>query len=339
MKMSQFIMECENFEHSKEYFDIYKEACELDLADLWLEQQYFADVTKKEGIFTESYFMEAAADAQKKEVEENSNKKSEGFFKKIFNVVLNAIVRFLTWVGKKLKNLVSKVVYHSNASKEQIQALTSALEKSDLSQFKLVKYLNTPAYKTAIPNIDSEDRAAIQELDEDKKKILLCFAASKYHYSLEEYIKDHGGHPVIDLLAMGKIALTSSNGDQLAFVTKIVDAANMDMKDFTLEIKYWKTFTDLTGKFTDISSIAKNIQNIPATQTNADGTAKQLSEKVQKFVAAIPTTIDFYNGIVNDIAAIDKMVGDVVKAKSEEDQKKKEEPAAESQKAEGESQQ
>ena len=60
---------------------------------------------------------------------------------------------------------------------------------------------------------------------------------------------------------------------------------------------------------------------------------------MQKFVAAIPTSIEFYSGIVNDIAAIDKMVGDTVRAKSEEDQKKKEESAEEAPKAEGESQQ
>lgn len=340
MKMSQFITECENFKHSKEYFDIYKEACELDLADLWLEQQYFADVTKKEGIFTESYFMEAAADEEKKEVQENSNKKEEGFFKKIWNVVLNAIVRFLTWIGKKLKNLMSKVVYHSNVSKELIRALISALEKSDLKEFKLVDYLNTPAYKTAIPNIDSEDRAAIQELDEDKKKILLCFAASKYHYSLEEYIKKHNNNPVLNLYALEMVSRTSKTGDQLAFVTKIVDDAVMDMKDFTLEDKYWKDFTNVVDKFTNIQSIANSIREIPESQKNADGSAKQLSEKVQKFVSAIPSTIEFYKGIVHDIGVIDEMVGDTVRANDEEAQKKKEEPKPEkSDTAEGETEQ
>ena len=73
MRLSTFLQSCENFQYSKEYFDLYKEAAELDLYDLYQE-------TYTESVYTEN------------------TEKKEGFFKKIWNGIISLLQKFWKWL-------------------------------------------------------------------------------------------------------------------------------------------------------------------------------------------------------------------------------------------------
>lgn len=90
MKVSQFITECENYSYSKEYFTLYKEACELDLASTM-------------GIYTEA-----------------TEEKKEGFFKKIWNGIISLLKKFWNWI---------KSFFTKNNPKDSIEKAQKAIEK------------------------------------------------------------------------------------------------------------------------------------------------------------------------------------------------------------------
>ena len=90
MKLSTFITECENYSYSKEYFTLYKEACELDLASTM-------------GIYTEA-----------------TEEKKEGFFKRIWNGIISLLKKFWNWL---------KSFFVKNNPKDSIEAAQKAIEE------------------------------------------------------------------------------------------------------------------------------------------------------------------------------------------------------------------
>ena len=98
MKVSEFLQECDNFAYSKEYFELYKEASELEVMYLY-----------------DDVFSEAAG--TKQQTAQTIKTKEDGFIKKIWKNIVSILQRFWNWVSsffksdkqKKSVGLASKV--------------------------------------------------------------------------------------------------------------------------------------------------------------------------------------------------------------------------------------
>ena len=82
MTVSEFINECNNFEYSKEYFDLYKEEQELNNLSVYMQSSYY----------TESSVENQKATSEKKE------QKESGFFRKIYEKVVSLLKKFWNWI-------------------------------------------------------------------------------------------------------------------------------------------------------------------------------------------------------------------------------------------------
>ena len=120
MKVSEFIRECENFQYSKEYFDLYKEATELDVMNTWLECQEFKAAHAEDENFNESYFVESPAQEKVEEKKTETDEKEEGFFKSIWTKIKSLFSRFWNWVKSFFtKNDISKEAAALNKTVEE----------------------------------------------------------------------------------------------------------------------------------------------------------------------------------------------------------------------------
>lgn len=114
MKVSTFLQSCENFQYSKEYFDLYKEATELDLHHLYHE------------VYTESVYTE-------------NTEKKENFLKRIWNSIISLLKRFWKWVKsfftkKDLKENLKKVKEDIKKEREEIKASHPNLSEKEVDQ-------------------------------------------------------------------------------------------------------------------------------------------------------------------------------------------------------------
>lgn len=84
MTVNEFINECNNFEYSKEYFDLYKEEQELNNLSVYMQS---------------SYYTESSVENQKVMLEKKEEKES-GFFRKIYEKVVSLFKNFWKWIKK-----------------------------------------------------------------------------------------------------------------------------------------------------------------------------------------------------------------------------------------------
>lgn len=85
MKVSEFLQECDNFAYSKEYFELYKEASELEVMYLY-----------------DDVFSEAAG--TKQQTAQTIKTKEDGFIKKIWKNIVSILQRFWNWVSSFFKS-------------------------------------------------------------------------------------------------------------------------------------------------------------------------------------------------------------------------------------------
>ena len=118
MTIKELILENDNFAHSEEAFEIYKESCELNVLNAWIEcQEYKAfDSTS---VFTEAD--DTALDAAK----EKASAKEEALHKKIWNTikttakkVWNAIIKIINKILRMFGVMKTPVL--SDAQKEAL---------------------------------------------------------------------------------------------------------------------------------------------------------------------------------------------------------------------------
>ncbi len=101
-----FLIECENYNHSKEHYEIMKESAELMLMEQFVENQEFAKENTIE--FTEGYLMEAADADSVNAASEAIDKKGQGLVKKIFSKIATVFKRFAAWIKKLFEKIASK---------------------------------------------------------------------------------------------------------------------------------------------------------------------------------------------------------------------------------------
>lgn len=108
MTFGGFNRECQLFECSKEYFDLFKEASELDLMSLFIKQQiYIAENTDAALIVGDGYLTESVGD-ELSSMEDAFFEKSEKFVSRIRKsvaAICKTIAKFFRTLAAKIKKL------------------------------------------------------------------------------------------------------------------------------------------------------------------------------------------------------------------------------------------
>lgn len=124
---AELILECQNYDYSKENYELTKECCELQLMSQYIESQQFmvenmAEIREEFTEFDESYFIESATDEDVTTMTETVDKKSKNLFKKIwkgFKSICKKIAGFFT----KLFNRSKKTTDKNAELKKMIESL------------------------------------------------------------------------------------------------------------------------------------------------------------------------------------------------------------------------
>ena len=149
MTINEILEEYENFTSSKEYFDLYKEAAALDVAELWLEHQCYLEFQdKSDENFNESYFIEEASNETTQKVAKETEKKKDGFFKNIWNKIkglFNTIIGFF-------KGLWNRI---SGASEDVKTQVETAITENDVETLKNMAKVSVTVHKRNFGKMDT----------------------------------------------------------------------------------------------------------------------------------------------------------------------------------------
>lgn len=171
MKVSEFIRECENFQYSKEYFDLYKEATELDVMNTWLECQEFKAAHVEDENFNESYFVESPAQEKVEEKKKETDEKEEGFFKSIWSKIKSLFSRFWNWVKSFFtKNDISKEAAALNKTVEEAKKKEVANGATQQEAEQKVEDSVADACDKAKNSASGTDKEVLNSLDDSEVK-------------------------------------------------------------------------------------------------------------------------------------------------------------------------
>lgn len=138
-----FIIECENFEYSQEYYDLMKECSELSLMEKYIENQlYLMDNPITESVSLDNgYLMESANESELEIITEKALEKAKGIGNKIWSGLkrmLNSVVSFfkkyvlklddIDEKAKKVKKEIPNIMINKNLANYLVDSLKS---KSD----------------------------------------------------------------------------------------------------------------------------------------------------------------------------------------------------------------
>ena len=121
---NDLILACEGFEYSKEYFELYKEASEIDLMEIYSSNQEF--MVENAELITESadvladYFQEAVSKEANDDVKKKTAEKKGNLFKRIWEKILKVLHAFRNFFVRLGQNIRSRYNMLVNASKLSI---------------------------------------------------------------------------------------------------------------------------------------------------------------------------------------------------------------------------
>lgn len=167
MKLSEFIRECNNFEYSKEYFELYKEASEIELMEVWLECQDASLYNREEKIYNESYFLEAD-NSKKEDIQNRIGKKKENFFKRIWKNIVGLFKRFWNWIKKFFTR--NTVKHDIENAQEAIAKLAKNMKKEEKISDREVEIKINRIVGNVLNKLNKSDKKLINGLTSNKKK-------------------------------------------------------------------------------------------------------------------------------------------------------------------------
>ena len=171
-----YIVELENYEFSREYFDLMKECAELELQEKFLENQEFAATygchyTEAAGYcLTENYFAEAADEQQTETVKAEAGKKKVGIVRKILGLVKTALQKIAGFLRKMAKGLdslaaktdpIAKKLTKWNLTKEDATEIMTALKIGANDTYSKTVGPTVKSLKLKFTNVEDSERTAI----------------------------------------------------------------------------------------------------------------------------------------------------------------------------------
>ena len=121
---NDLILACEGFEYSKEYFELYKEASEIDLMEIYSSNQEFmvenAELITESADVLDGYFQEAVSKEANDDVKKKTAEKKGNLFKRIWEKILKVLRAFRNFFVRLGQNIKSRYNMLVNASKLSI---------------------------------------------------------------------------------------------------------------------------------------------------------------------------------------------------------------------------
>jgi hypothetical protein len=143
MTVKEFLLEYENYDHSKEHYDLMKECAELSLLNQYISNQEFMaenaeQLFSEDSSFNESYFCEKVdADTLKQLKEKASNKAGKiwGVIVAGVKKIIRAVVNFIPKLLDKLKRFsedqkkISEYLKKNKITKAQWEKFTKSVDE------------------------------------------------------------------------------------------------------------------------------------------------------------------------------------------------------------------
>ena len=154
MTIKELILENDNFAHSEEAFEIYKESCELNVLNAWIECQ-------EHKAFSDSSVFTEADDTALSAAKEKASAKEEALHKKIWDKIKKAATRVWNAILKIINKIlrVLGVMRMPTLSKEQKEALLKGEWSLQSEANTLIS--NISQQYTGIPYVTADSFTAI----------------------------------------------------------------------------------------------------------------------------------------------------------------------------------
>lgn len=170
MTFNDYITECELFPYSKENFDLVKEASELNIAALYIEnQEFIAENASLVAGCRAGYMTEAANEKDVEDAKVKSTEKKNKWVEKIKNLwrkMVNAIKKFWGMLVDKWKSLTAKI--------KDINKHLDLMEITPEGAREIEEIVNRAVRESGIP-ISEKQREGFKKLP---KKILVVSSES-----------------------------------------------------------------------------------------------------------------------------------------------------------------
>ena len=289
-----FLNECENYNHSKEHYEIMKESAELML----MEQFHNAQVFSKHNTetFSEGYLMESVNEEYIAENAKEISAKAMNLIKKIGSSIINQFKRFFKWI-QGLFNKVFKKQSEVEAMNKENFATMSEEEKAKFKEgikesrkhFKKFLTPNKNVYATIFKRANMVDVIAEMDLFDDES-FDDEFEESAYGYKLAgkklESFKAKDDNVVsIDVIKKAYLDINDAIGS--AHGVKSVNQMIKNAMGKTINIP-------LDEKVVDMPEIGIKIDLMKAVDQHDSEYVHELTELQETLNVVIPATSKFY---------------------------------------------
>ena len=255
MTEREFIESCHRFPYSQEYFKLYKEAGEIEL--LYRYAESFSVNEEEYHAYIESV-----------------GEKEEGFFKGLWNRLIDTVIKVGRWIVKKFRQLTRKFYSGSDYNGEKVAEIIKYLNQEKYSDMELMKYLKKPSLKVSIPDKNDEIKKAIDALSEEKRNLLYSMITKRFVFDTKKYNKDHNvkiidfEHMIEHLDTLIKII------DKLALGK---DSEGLSVRKFMKMIRdtVWDSYIRRTMTI-DFETLDENILGIETLMQKLISTAKSI---------------------------------------------------------------
>lgn len=333
MTVQEFITECENYQYSREYYDLFKEASELEVAGVWLECQAASNYYEENfNDFDNSYLIEAASKDKVTDVTEGLKAKEAGFFKRIKNRIVkiwNAIISFFKRIWNKIRGKDEEL---ANAIKEAVESEEEQVLKrvadhvANLKAKGIMYEAKNGKFNNGAKKIQGLQKALAKlNLTEEQQKVICQLTAGTFVYRAVGATGD--AVDIDELVKIGNVytqyALTSPDT-----VSGAIDKAQTSARANGVMI----AFANIGPSINNIERVKTNIVDADTAINNkaaADGKKSDLAKLLAKMNSVIAATMKLYQlaaeNLTKMVNMINKELGKATKAdgknKKKEDKK------------------
>ena len=289
MTVNEFYNELKSYKYSKEYFSLYKEACELDIFDLYTEEK-----------------------------NEDGNEKKGNFITRIWNTLKNGIIRFVKWIIKKIKMIKRKVISKTEYTKEEVDKILETMIEGIPNKLFLLDYMKKPSKK--LPKFKFNDylKKEYDESEEKYKNMFYSILTKRYVYDVEKYNKDKNVN-VVTLDTIKHYASLENKGNLLenikfgfSYMKGVLYSEFI--VDLNVSEDMLKELEEFLDKFSELNPFETGeLKSVVAKNEKYADAAKSVSEMMKN----ISDSMIFYSYVFNDIDRINKyLVNYVFKPKN-----------------------
>jgi len=288
MTIKDFILECENYSHSKEHYELMKEAYEIDLMNQYVSDQLYM----KENAMFEGYYSEAAEEDKVEEVKNEANAKTESLLDKIGKKLKEIIDGFIAFLAKFIPALRKQVEEEKKDEKdildEEVPSTKEDDNKTSGDSKPAEKQKGMPAeYVTKINRIGKAMPVILQHKDIEFTVRMEIPNTPKL---------DENGKRAINAAYSDSIRIRKVEGDReivsIDYIDKILRPAVISeiVKNFNEGLKEFKE----KGISIDFHTIDKDLEKCKKwkSEVNKDlRIVNKLSFKIQEYINILNVTM------------------------------------------------